>query len=70
MREAVELNGTPSGNGTVGKIVEFNDIKLPSDDVENMFANASGFASRNLEYFKNADILNGKKVMCTIVPGR
>jgi len=68
MREQVELNGAAPSNGAVGKIVEFNDVKLPSDDVENMFANASGFASRNLEYFNNSNIINGKKVMCTIVP--
>lgn len=65
MRDPIELNGINSGNGTVGKIVEFNDVKLPSDDVGNMFANASGFAARNLEYFR--PFIYGKREMCTIV---
>ena len=65
MREPVELNGINSGNGTIGKIVEFNDIKLPSDDSSNMFANASGFASRNLEYFR--PFTNMKREMCKII---
>lgn len=67
MRDPVELNGVNSGNGTIGKIVEFDDVKLPSDDMGNMFANASGFASRNLEYFNNGYINNMKKEMCRIV---
>ena len=66
MREPVELNGINSGNGTVGKIIEFNDVKLPSDDTENMFANASGFASRNIQYFMPYNI-NIKREMCKIV---
>lgn len=65
MRDPVELNGINSGNGTVGKIVEFNDVKLPSDDAGNMFANASGFASRNLEYFQ--PVLHAKRTMCEII---
>lgn len=68
MRDPVELNGINSGNGTIGKIVEFNDVKLPSDDIENMFANASGFASRNLEYFRPYDYTSYvKREMCKIV---
>ena len=66
MRDPVELNGVNSGNGTVGKIVEFNDVKLPSDDVGNMFANASGFASRNLEY--GYPFIHAKHDMCKIIP--
>lgn len=64
MRDPIELNGINSGNGTVGKIIEFNDVKLQSDDMENMFANASGFASRNLEYFRPYYM---KREMCRIV---
>lgn len=64
MREPVELNGINSGNGTVGKIIEFNDVKLPSDDIGNMFANASGFASRNLAYFRPYQM---KREMCRII---
>ena len=66
MREPVELNGINSGNGTIGKIVEFNDIKLPSDDVSNMFANASGFATKNLEYFR-PPLYFPQKEMCRII---
>ena len=67
MRDPVELNGMNSGNGTVGKIIEFNDVKLPSDDTENMFANASGFAARNLEYFSAYGYNYMKREMCRIV---
>lgn len=68
MRDPIELNGINSGSGTVGKIVEFNDVKLPSDNVENMFANASGFASRNLQYFNKFEFINyGKREMCKII---
>lgn len=65
MRDPVELNGIASGNGTVGKIVEFNDVKLPSDDVGNMFANASGFATRNLIYMNS--YYHEQREMCRIV---
>lgn len=64
MRDPVELNGINSGNGTVGKIIEFNDIKLPSDDADNMFTNASGFALKNLEYHQPYYI---QREMCKIV---
>jgi hypothetical protein len=67
MRDPVEMNGMNSGNGTIGKIVEFNDVKLPSDDTENMFANASGFAARNLEYFSAYGYNYMKREMCRIV---
>ena len=68
MRDPVELNGVNSGNGTVGKIVEFNDVKLPSDDIGNMFANASGFASMNLNYFRPYSYTNNvKREMCKII---
>jgi hypothetical protein len=69
MRDPVELNGIASGNGTIGKIVEFNDVKLPSDDVGNMFANASGFAARNLAYHRGYSCANyyGKREMCKLV---
>ena len=67
MRDPIELNGINSGNGTVGKIIEFNDVKLPSDDIGNMFANASGFASRNLEYFMPYNYTYGKREMCKII---
>lgn len=67
MRDPIELNGINSGNGTVGKIIEFNDVKLPSDDTENMFANASGFAARNLEYFSAHGYNYLKREMCKMV---
>lgn len=66
MRDPIELNGINSGNGIVGKIIEFNDIKLPSDDTQNMFANASGFATMNYTYFNMHNYYN-KKEMCKIV---
>lgn len=53
MREAIELNGINSGNGVVGKIVQFNDVKLLDDNSENMFANASGFAAYNYSTMYN-----------------
>lgn len=65
MRDPVELNGVNNNNGTVGKIVEFNDVKLPSEDTENMFANASGFACMNLEY--NRPYNYAKREMCKII---
>lgn len=75
MREAVELNGINSGNGAVGKIVQFNDVKLLDDNSENMFANASGFAAYNYgtmynhsatSYYYN---LHGQnRQMCYIAP--
>ena len=75
MREAVELNGINSGNGAVGKIVQFNDVKLLDDNSENMFANASGFAAYNYgtmynhsatSYYYNSYGQN--RQMCYIAP--
>ena len=68
MRDPVELNGINSGNGTVGKIIEFNDVKLPSDDT-NMFANASGFVAMNLAYFNQYVYSNyiQQREMCKII---
>lgn len=72
MREPVELNGINSGNGAVGKIVQFNDVKLLDDNTENMFANASGFAEYNygamynhsMTYYHN--LYGTGRQMCTI----
>ena len=64
MRDPVELNGVNSGNGTIGKIIEFNDIKLPSDDNNNMFANASGFVARKIDNINSYFI---KREMCKII---
>jgi len=58
MREPVELNGINSGNGAVGKIVQFNDVKLLDDNSENMFANASGFAAYNYGNMYNHSVAN------------
>lgn len=49
MRNPIELMSGTTNNGAMGRIVEYNNIKLQSDE-SNMFANASGFA-RNLAYF-------------------
>jgi hypothetical protein len=70
MREPVELNGINSGNGTVGKIIEYNDVKLPSDGTNNMFSHASSFAARNLNMFSYANYYyygQVKREMCSIV---
>lgn len=62
MREQVELNGV-SNNGTVGKIIEFNDVKLPDDGTPNMFSNASSFVGMNI----NMCSFNKPKIMCNII---
>lgn len=61
MRQNVDINMT--GNGTIGKIIEFNDVKLPTDNTENMFKNASGFVAMNI----NALCMIKNKVMCEII---
>lgn len=68
MRDPVELSGINSGNGTVGKIIEFNDVKLPSDDMENMFANATAFAAMNINmYLYSSYLSQSRREMCRIV---
>lgn len=68
MRDPVELSGINSGNGTVGKIIEFNDVKLPSDDMENMFANATAFAAMNINmYLYSSYLSQSRREMCKIV---
>jgi len=47
MREGIELPGMGTNNGTVGRIVEFNDVKFPESET-NMFANAAAFAAMNM----------------------
>lgn len=64
MRDPIELNAINSGNGTVGKIIEFNDVKLKSDDENNMFANASAFAMSRITIPYQNYVM---KEMCTIV---
>lgn len=67
MRTPVELSGVPTNNGTVSKIVEFNDIKLPESE-NNMFSNASSFVAKNMVYYKT--YYNPKpqmKEMCRII---
>lgn len=54
MREEVALNtGINTGQGIVNEVrdfTQFNDVRLPTNDVSNMFANASGIATFNIEH--------------------
>lgn len=63
MREQIELNNGVNNNGTVGKIIEFNDVKLPDDGAPNMFSNASSFVSMNMAMC----LLSNQKIMCKTV---
>lgn len=63
MREQIELNNGVNNNGTVGKIIEFNDVKLPDDGAPNMFSNASSFVSMNMAMC----LLSNQKIMCKTI---
>lgn len=68
MRDPIELNNINSGNGTVGKIIEFNDVKLLSDDMENMFTNATAFATMNINmYLYSSYLSQTRREMCRII---
>jgi hypothetical protein len=68
MVDPIQINmgvGT-TGNGGINEVrdfTDFNNIKLPANDVQNMFANASSYASYD---FKNRVSVN-RKEMCKIV---
>lgn len=52
MKEEVNLNTGINSTGIVNEVKDFtsfNDIKLPTNDMSNLFVNASGFASFNIE---------------------
>ena len=64
MRDEVVLNtGINKSSGIINEIKDYTDIKLPTDDTDNMFANAS-FAANDI-YNKKY----GKRIMCTIISG-
>lgn len=63
MREQIELNNGVNNNGTVGKIIEFNDVKLPDDGTPNMFSNASSFVSMNMAMC----LFSNQKIMCKTI---
>jgi hypothetical protein len=74
LKEPIELNGmNTAGQGVVNEIkefTEFNDVKLPKDDMSNMFMNASAVAARNYQaMFTYSEYINnrGKVEMCKIV---
>lgn len=53
MRDEVSLNTGINGQGIVNEVrdfTQFNDVKLPTNDVSNMFANASGIAAFNIRH--------------------
>lgn len=63
MREQIELNNGVNNNGTVGKIIEFNDVKLPDDGAPNMFSNASSFVGMNMAMC----LFSNQKIMCKTI---
>lgn len=63
MREQIELNNGVNNNGTVGKIIEFNDVKLPDDGAPNMFSNASSFVGMNMTMC----LFSNQKIMCKTI---
>lgn len=64
MRDEVVLNtGINKSSGIINEIKDYTDIRLPTDDTDNMFANAS-FAANDIYNKKH-----GKRIMCTIISG-